>query len=180
MSAAISSRWLWRRQNRCVVQNASVNDDICSRQTDLVAKAVERRQQCVRLAGSCQVVMFFQFSAEWQVRTPPSQVPPALRLCIYGTNVTFPPSVYLMNDFRNYSFTPTFARWGEVTNLLFSPNSGRFRVFLVCCNRAQYIETLKVCKKENISLHMNKKNLTTTFNWIGRHPWGFLWMSSSS
>lgn len=94
MSAANSPRRLWRRQNRCVVRNGGGNDDICSSQTDLVAKAVVKSQQCVRLAGSCQAVMFFfHFSAEWRVRTPPSQGPPALRLFpVYGTNVTFPPS----------------------------------------------------------------------------------------
>lgn len=36
-------RWLWRRHNRCVVQKAGVSDDICSSQTDLVAKAAEKK-----------------------------------------------------------------------------------------------------------------------------------------
>lgn len=46
------------------VQKAGVNGDICPSQTDLAAKAAEKRQQRVRLAGSCQTVMFLQFSVE--------------------------------------------------------------------------------------------------------------------
>lgn len=111
-----------RQRKQTCVQKAGVNDDICSSQTELVAKAVEKRQRCVRLAGSCPTVVFFQFSVEWHVRTPPSQPPPALLPSI--NKRPFHPSVYLMNDLKNYRVTPEFVGCGEIANLLFSTNSG--------------------------------------------------------